>query len=83
MPIFFKNGNYLNTTQEKYEISNYFNDRMWFIMNVFFNKNNTFDLDYIILLSKIWINIKHENCQYNKNITDIINNISNKINDKI
>tara|TARA_B110000037_G_scaffold85685_1_gene101636 strand:- start:762 stop:1001 length:240 start_codon:yes stop_codon:yes gene_type:complete len=62
-------------TKEESESINNFIERGYFII---YQDNIDTNLDYYILLSKIWINIKYKKCIYNQNIMNLINKMEKK-----
>ena len=62
-------------TKEENESINNFIERGYFII---YQDNIDTNLDYYILLSKIWINIKYKKCIYNQKIMNLINKMEKK-----
>lgn len=72
--VFIKNGNYYLLDRDKYESSEKFNERGWFVASI--APKSKSELDEAIRLSRIWINIKFDKCIYDEIIMDKIKNLT-------
>jgi len=60
--VFIKNGRYYIITKDKYETREKFNERSWFIINS--NPKTEDEFEELIILSRIWVNIKFNDAIY-------------------
>jgi len=65
---FTKNNISIYIKKDKFEPSQIFLERGWFIINHISDQNNINNLDEIIKSSKIWANNKFRKCLYNDEI---------------
>ena len=72
--IFTKDGKFYILKKDRYEPIEKFNERGWFITKC--HPSNDKEYESAITLSRIWINIKYNGCEYNKAIMDKINLIT-------
>jgi hypothetical protein len=75
--VIIKNGKYYVIDKDKYEISEKFLDRCWFIVNCM--ENTKLPYSEILQCSRIWSNIKFNNCSYDNMTMDKINTLENNI----
>lgn len=71
--VFIKNGNFYVVERDKYESLEQLNERGWFVANI--QPKNNEQLYEAIRLSRIYINIKYNKCNYNCILMEKIKNI--------
>ena len=67
--IFIKNGKFFIIYRDKFEPLEKFNERAWFIVNKFPTTQDEYD--EITRLSRIWSNIKFNNCTYSEEVMNL------------
>lgn len=71
--VFIKNNKFFIIERDMYESTEKFNERGYFISNMLPETKS--DYDEAVRLSRIWVNMKFNNCKYDQKLCDKINKI--------